>query len=86
MTTALTIAVVGTLNIACFFIGAIVGQKVSKGEKIEAPNPIKAIEEHIEERKDKKKARQEQDRTEVIMQNIEADNGTSSGKKDVPKG
>ena len=82
MITILAIAIVGTLNIACFFIGAKVGQAVSKGEKIEAPNPIKAI----EERREKKEARKEQDRIDVIMQNIETYNGTSSGQKEVPKG
>ncbi len=82
MITVLEMAIVGVLNIACFFIGAKVGQKVSKGEPIEAPNPIRAITEHRE----KKEARREQDRIDVIMQNIESYNGTSSGQKEVPKG
>ena len=44
----LTILVVGTLCIACFLIGAKVGQATSKGEPIELPslNPMKAIREH----------------------------------------
>lgn len=82
MTIALTIAIVGTLNIACFFIGAKIGQATAKGEKIEAPNPIKAIEEHRE----RKEARREQDRIDIIMQNIENYDGTSYGQKEVPKG
>lgn len=81
MTTALLIAEVGTLCIACLFIGAIIGQKASRGEKIEAPHPIKAIEEHRE----KKEARKELDRMDVMMQNIESYNGTGIGQKDVPK-
>lgn len=78
------IAIVGTLNIACFFIGAKVGQKVAKGETIETPNlnPIKAF----EERREKKEAQAEQDRIDIIMQNIETYNGTSSGQREVPKG
>jgi hypothetical protein len=80
--TALLILTVGTLCIACFFIGAKVGQKVSRGETIEAPHPIKAIEEH----KEKQKVQREQDRIDVIMQNIEAYDGTGYGQKDVPKG
>lgn len=80
--TILIIATVGTLCIACFFVGAKVGQAVAKGDKLEAPNPIKAIEEHRE----KKEARKEQDRIDVIMQNIESYNGTSVGQKEVPKG
>ena len=80
--TILIIAVVGTLCIACFFVGAVVGQKVSKGEKLEAPHPIKAIEEHRE----RKEAQKEFDRFDIVMQNLESYNGTSIGQRDVPKG
>ena len=75
--------VLGTLNVVCFFIGASVGSKVAKGEKIEAPNlnPIDKIREHI----DKKEAQREQDRYETIMQNVENYDGTSNGQVDVPK-
>lgn len=84
METILLIAIVGTLNIVCFFIGAKVGQKVSKGESIELPsaNPLKAVKEHSA----KKKAERKQDRTNVIMQNIERYDGTPNGQKDVPRG
>lgn len=78
----LAIALVGTLNIACFFIGAKIGQKVSRGETIEAPNPIKTLSEHRE----KKETRREQEKIDIIMQNIESYDGTSYGQKDVPKG
>ena len=80
--TALIIAIVGTLNIVCFFLGVMLGQKLNRGERIEAPNPIKAI----EERKEKKEAKKVQDRMDVIMENIETYNGTGIGQKDVPKG
>lgn len=78
------IAVVGALNIVCFFVGAKVGQTVAKGEPIQAPtlNPA----EIIREKQGKKEARREQDRFETIMQNIESYNGTSSGQREVPKG
>jgi hypothetical protein len=82
MMIALTILIVGTLNIACFFIGAKIGQKIVRGETIEAPNPIKAVSEHRE----KKEARREQDRIDIIMQNIETYDGTGYGQQDVPKG
>ena len=84
METFILIAIVGTLNIACFFIGAKVGQTVAKGEKIEMPsvNPIEVIREH----KDKKEAEREQDRIETIMQNIERYDGTADGQQDVPRG
>ena len=75
--------VMGLTNIACFIIGAKVGQAVSKGEKIETPtvNPMKAYREH----EAKKVAQAEQDKIAVIMGNIEAYDGTSSGQKDVPR-
>lgn len=79
----LLIAVVGTLNIACFFIGAKVGQMVRKGETIKAPtiNPVKLYNEHI----DKKEAEAEKNRLDVIMRNIERYDGTGKGQEDVPR-
>ena len=79
----LTILVVGTLNIVCFFIGAKVGQTVSKGETIEVPtiNPIKAYNEHL----DRKEQEKEQKRLDVILHNIENYDGTPNGQEDVPR-
>lgn len=84
METIILIALVGTLNVVCFFIGAKVGQTVAKGEPIELPsvNPIEIIREH----NDKREAEKEQDRIETIMRNIERYDGTSSGQEDVPRG
>ena len=81
---SLILLAAGVINLACFFVGAKVGQKVAKGEKIETPNlnPMQAI----RERQDKKAAQIEQDRIDIIMQNVEAYNGTSQGQKDVPRG
>lgn len=75
------ILVVGTLNLACFLCGAKVGQKVVKGEAIELPslNPMKAY----REAQDRKQAEREANRQDLIMQNIEAYDGTSVGQKDV---
>lgn len=80
----LLIAVVGTLNIVCFFVGAKVGQRVSRGEDIEMPsvNPMKTI----VELREKKEAERKQDRMDTIMQNIENYDGTEYGQKDVPGG
>ena len=76
--------VTGALNIACFFIGAKVGQRASGGEPIEIPKPepMKAIREH----RDRKQAQAEQERYDAIMRNIEAYDGTEQGQKDVPRG
>lgn len=81
----LLILVVGALNVACFFIGAKVGQKVSKGEDIELPkvDPMKPIREAQERRE----ADRERERVETIMRNIEKYDGTGAGQEDVlPRG
>lgn len=74
---------VGALNVVCFFIGAKVGQTVAKGEdiKLPIPDPVEAI----RERKDKKHAEKEQERIDIIMQNIENYDGTGRNQKDVPR-
>lgn len=85
METILIIAVVGTLNIACFFIGAKVGQTVSKGEEIKTPkipSPITAYKAHTEA----KQAEAEKNKLDVILSNIERYDGTDAGQEDVPRG
>ena len=79
---ALTILVMGFVCMACFLMGAKVGQKVVKGEPIETPNvnPIKAVKEHNA----KKEAEMERHRMEVILGNIESYDGTAKGQEDVP--
>ncbi len=81
METAILILLVGALNIVCFYIGAKVGQKVSKDEPIEISfvNPMKAY----REEQSRKEAEKEQIRRNTIMENIEAYDGTSAGQKDV---
>ena len=83
METLVIILAVGALNVACFFIGAKVGQTVSRGEPIETPtvNPFKIIEHHREERH----AAAEQDRIDAILKNIESYDGTGHGQQDVPR-
>lgn len=79
----LLILTVGALNVACFFVGAKVGQKVAKGEPIEVkvPSPMQAI----REREDKREAKREQDRIDTIMRNIENYDGTGNGQEDIPR-
>lgn len=78
-----TILAMGFVCMACFMMGAKVGQAVSKGEKIETPsvNPLKAFREH----EAKKEAQRDQDRIDAIMRNIEAYDGTAKGQEDVPR-
>jgi hypothetical protein len=74
----------GTLCLVCFFCGAMIGQKVSRGETLELPklDPMKAIREH----NDRKAAQAEQDRYEAILRNIENYDGTGAHQEDVPRG
>ena len=80
---ALMLAVMGLTNVACFIIGAKVGQTVIKGEKIETPtiNPIQLY----REKEAKREAQMEQDRIDTIMRNIESYDGTGKGQEDVPR-
>jgi hypothetical protein len=84
METVLIMLAVGTLNIVCFFVGAKVGQKVSKDEPIEMPtlNPMKAVREHRAE----KEKEMEQNRKNTILRNIDRFDGTPRGQEDVPRG
>ena len=77
-------AVTGTLNIVCFFIGAKVGQTVAKGKDIETPqlNPMEQYRKHQE----KKRAEEEKNRLDTILKNIERYDGTANGQEDVPRG
>lgn len=78
----LILLVMGAVNIACFMIGAKVGQATAKGEKIEMPSvsPVKAVREHEK----KKLAEMEQSRIDTILRNIEGYDGTGRGQEDVP--
>ena len=78
----LTMLLMGAINVACFFIGAKVGQTAYKGEDIKTPalNPIKAI----RESENKKLAKAEQERIDTILHNIESYDGTERGQQDVP--
>ena len=78
----LLLAVMGTVNVLCFMIGAKVGQMVTNGDKVKVMpvfNPMKAI----EEAQDRKEAKKEQDRLSKIMANIDSYDGTGYGQQEV---
>ncbi len=79
----LLILCTGLVNALCFFIGAKVGNTVANGKEIETPT-IKSPLEAYREIKDSKKAREELDRLETIMRNIESYDGTSNHQADIP--
>lgn len=81
----LLVLVTGILIIVSFFVGAKVGQAVSKGEEIKAPdlsklNPITIYNEH----KEKVKADKEAKKIETILHNIDVYDGTGAGQTDIP--
>lgn len=80
--TILLITVVALINVLSFTIGAKIGQKVVRGEKIEMPklSPMEIYREHQE----KKEVEREKDKLETIMRNIEKYDGTAKGQEDVP--
>ena len=80
---ALLILAIGALCIACFFIGAVIGQTAAKGEDIKKtiPNPAEVMKKRTAE----KVAKVERDRISTILQNADRYDGTSNGQKDVPR-
>lgn len=80
----LLILVVGALCVACFFVGAKVGQTVVQGEKIELPevDPMKPIREH----QARKAEQREKERYEAILRNVDNYDGTDRGQEDIPRG
>lgn len=79
----LLLLVMGAMNVLCFMVGAKVGQTVTKGEEIRMPavNHLEAY----RQKEARREAQAEQDRNAIILQNVEAYDGTSNGQKDVPR-
>ena len=70
------ILIVSGLNIVCFLIGAIVGQRVFERKPV-IVNPIQEIKNHQEQIEISK----EEQRFQDIADNIDAYDGTSFGQK-----
>ena len=83
METLFTILATGVISITSFFIGSYVGSKTNKGEPIELPklDPLQPI----RERQGQKQAKEEQEKYNAILRNIENYDGTSRGQEDVPR-
>ncbi len=77
------IFVVSTLNIACFFLGARVVQKVVKDEplKMSTLNPLQKYREHQKE----KEFKRQQEINRILMENIENFDGTERGQQEIPR-
>ena len=81
MEAILILTVCTLLNVACFLIGAKVGQKVDKGEGIDIslPDPFKPL----VQTREKRKTEREVEAFNTILHNVDVYDGTSIGQKDV---
>lgn len=81
---AILLLIMAAANVFCFVIGAKVGQKAVKGEKIALPelNPVK----QIRQAASAAKAKKEEDQLTVLLGNIDAYDGSPAGQKEVPRG
>lgn len=77
------VIIISTMNIACFYIGASVRQKVDKGETVKMPNlnPTDLYHEHQRKQEQEKKMKQR----EVLLRNIENYDGTPYGQEEIPR-
>lgn len=79
----LGIALISIMNGVCFLIGARIAQKAFKSEEIKLPNinPMEKIKQFREQRE----AFKEQERINVMFENINNYKGDSTGQKDIPR-
>lgn len=85
--TIIICAVFGVFLIVSFVIGARVGQKIVKGEevKLTPPNPITVVKEHHESKELQKELDKEQEKLQIIMENIENYDGTGARQQVIEK-
>ena len=71
------------LNILSFTLGAKIGQKTVKGEKIQIPikNPVTTFREEI----DSFNLKKQQEYEKTLRDNIDSYNGFATGQKDLPR-
>ncbi len=84
----LYLAILSALSIVLIFLSFIFGlhygSKIRKDEKIEVPNPIKKISEHVEQKKLEEKLDKEAEIEEINLLNIDTYDGTGLGQKQFP--
>ena len=75
------------LCVCCFILGARIGQKVINKQEVKMPNlnPISAINNVIKEHHEQKEVEREQEKLEIIANNIDNYDGTGLGQKDIPR-
>jgi len=72
------VLILSAINVLCFLIGAMVGQRAFERKPI-IVNPVKEVINHIEENQ----LSEEDQRFKDIADNIDAYNGTSIGQKKI---
>lgn len=78
-----TVLVVTVVDITCIIVGARMARKLDNDEEIKLPsiNPM----ELVRENRDRREAETEQNKFNVMLENINNYKGDSSGQKDLPK-
>lgn len=72
----------GIICLLAFYFGSIIGKGETIPEQnINIPNPIKAYKEH----KEKEELKKEQEKIDIIAQNIDNYDGTENGQRDIPQ-
>jgi hypothetical protein len=69
-------------SVLCIALGFLIAQK----GRVEIPNPIQAIKEHKAHKESEEEWKEEMDKVNTILRNIENYDGTSIGQEDVPWG
>lgn len=84
---AILCTVFGVFILVAFIKGVEIGVKLRKEETIEVPtlNPATHIKKKLEEKEFKESQNKEQERIEIMLENIENYNGTDIGQKDIPR-
>lgn len=72
--TLILIGIISILNLVCFYIGAVIGQKVTNKEKL---TPTELIQNHSSQ----KEYKTQNEKYKIIESNIDSYDGTSKNQK-----
>lgn len=81
MNELLLLAFVCLSNIACFIVGAKVGQKEHPAEGIKPVIPVEKVK--VKSFKESQEVKKQQEAVEDMLHNIEVYDGTSLGQRDI---
>ena len=86
LTNVLLVLSTGIISLLAFYFGSIVGKGENLTEQeIKITNPIKVHKEYREKEEIKEAIKKEQEKNEIIMQNIDNYDGTENGQRDLPQ-